>query len=227
MSGDAVKLNMTEEQAALLLDVKKVEGELVKKFEDIEKNFSLAHGQLEETGKVATETKQALEKLSEDYNGLLDRVHEMEQKGVKLQEDATPYDLGAEFIKSEQFNDILEGRTSRARMEVKTAIINATGQNQPLVPADRLAGINTTPNRILRIRNVLPATPTNSNLIEFVRENVFTNNAGPQVGGSPEQFENVTKPESGITFTLATEAVRTLAHFIPASKQVIEDSPSL
>ena len=67
----------------------------------------------------------------------------------------------------------------------------------------------------------------NSNLIEFVRENAFTNNAGPQVGGSPEAFENVTKPESAITFTLVTAAVTTLAHFIPASKQVIADSASL
>ena len=112
-------------------------------------------------------------------------------------------------------------------MEVKTAIINATGASQPLVPADRLAGFQTTPNRMLTIRDILPASATNSNLIEFVRENVFTNNAGPQVGGSPEAFENVTKPESAITFTLASEAVTTLAHFIPASKQVIEDSVSL
>ena len=49
---------------------------------------------------------------------------------------------------------------------------------------------------------MLASTPTTSNLIEFTRENAFTNNAGPTVSGSPQAFENVTKPESAITFTL-------------------------
>jgi HK97 family phage major capsid protein len=71
----------------------------------------------------------------------------------------------------------------------------------------------------------IPASPTNSNLIEFTRENVFTNNAGPQY--SSPNYENVTKPESGITFTLETTPVVTMAHSIPVSKQVLDDSQAL
>ena len=219
--------NMSNDEAKNLVDLKAVEGALMGKFDSIEKVMEKMEGQVKDSGTISAEVKSEVDKLAEDYNGLYDRIQQMEQKGVSLKEDSMDYDLGAEFVKSEQFKDLAEGRTARARMEVKTAIINATGQNQPLVAADRLAGINTTPNRMLTIRDILPASATNSNLIEFVRENVFTNNAGPQIAGSPEAFENVTKPESAITFTLQTEAVRTLAHFIPASKQVIEDSASL
>lgn len=221
------KSDLTREQKENVVELKQVEALLMKKFDEIDGTVEKINGEIKESGTVAVETKSQVDKLAEEYNGLYDRIQEIEQKGIKLHEENQEYDLGAEFIKSDQFKDILEGRTGRARMEVKTAIINATGQNQPLVPADRLAGFNTLPNRILSIRDVLPASTTNSNLIEFVRENAFTNNAGPQVGGSPEAFENVTKPESAITFTLATAAVTTLAHFIPASKQVIEDSASL
>lgn len=223
----AYESNTTEGQAENIVDLKQVEAALLKKFESIEGTMETINGQMKESGTVSTEVKAQADKLAEDYNALYDRVQEIEQKGVKFQEENEAFDIGAEFIKSDQFKDIQEGRTNRARLEVKTAIINATGQNQPLVPADRLSGFNTTPNRMLTIRDILPASGTTSNLIEFVRENVFTNNAGPQVGGSPEAFENVTKPESAITFTLATAAVTTLAHFIPASKQVIEDSMSL
>jgi HK97 family phage major capsid protein len=77
------------------------------------------------------------------------------------------------------------------------------------------------------MRDLLAVGRTASNLIEFAKENVFTNNAGPQVAGSPQAFENVTKPESAITFTLSTAAVTTLAHWIPVSKQVLADSPML
>jgi HK97 family phage major capsid protein len=121
-----------------------------------------------------------------------------------------------------------EGSTGRARMELKTAIINATGQNQPLVQSDRdVSGVYHTPNRNLRIRDLLPSRTTSSNLVEFTRESSFTNNAGPQIGGSPEAYENVTKPESAIAFSLVNVPVVTLAHFIPASTQVLDDSQML
>ena len=119
------------------------------------------------------------------------------------------------------------GTPTGARIEVK-AITNATGQNQPLVPDMRLPGIQTLPNRRLRIRNILPTGQTVSNLIQYAKENVFTNSAGPQAGNSPTvAAENVTKNESDITFTLANAAVVTLAHFILASRQVLDDSPML
>ena len=219
--------NLTQEQAENLVDVKQVEAKILEKFNEVSAAMEKANGEFAEVGKVSTETKAAVDKLAEDYNALYDRVQEMEQKGIKLQEETKGFDIGADFIKCDQVKDMIEGRTRSARMEVKTAIINATGQNQPLVPADRLQGINTTPNRFLTVRDILPVSATNSNLIEFVRESTFTNNAGPQIGGSPEAYENVTKPESALTFTLVNEPVVTLAHFIPASKQVLSDSASL
>ena len=109
--------------------------------------------------------------------------------------------------------------------DIKAAIINAPGQNQPLVQADRRIGIVAAPERRMTVRDLLPVDVTNSNMIEYTRENVFTNAAAPQyVGGA---VENVLKPESAITFTLANSPVVTLAHWIPASKQVLDDSSLL
>lgn len=211
-----------------LVDLKKVEAVFVEKMDELKSTVEKAQGEAKDAGTVAVETKAAIEKQAESLNELGDRLHEIEQKGIKIAgQEEEGNDIGADFIKSDQFEAFQKGQQGRARMEVKTAIINATGQNQPLVAADRLGGINTTENRPLMIRDLIPASGTDSNLIEFVRENVFTNSAGPQIGGSPEAFENVTKSESGITFTLVSEAVQTLAHWIPASKQVIEDSQQL
>jgi HK97 family phage major capsid protein len=68
---------------------------------------------------------------------------------------------------------------------------------------------------------------TGSNSVEWVKELVFTNNAGPQYDASPGTTEGALKPESGITFQLNTTAVITLAHWIPASRQVLADAPYL
>lgn len=210
-----------------VVDIKGVESLIVEKFDKLEGQYKSANEQLKTIGEVGENTKSEIDKLSKEYDGLFDRLQTLEQKGASNSSADNSYNVGAEFVKSEAYKDLSEGRTGRARMEVKTAIINATGQNQPLVEADRVGGIYTTPNRILTIRDVLPSSTTSSNLVEFTREASFTNNAGPQIGGSPEAYENVTKPESAMTFTLHSEPVVTLAHFIPASKQVLDDSASL
>lgn len=210
-----------------LIDLKSVEKALMEKHAELKEFIEKANAEAKDAGSVAAETKSAIDGVSGKLNELSDRLMQIEQKGVKLAEADSHEDIGEQFIKSDNFQAMLEGKQARARMDFKTAIINATGQNQPLVPADRLGGINAVPNRMLTVRDLLPVSGTSSNLIEFVRENVFTNSAGPQVGGSPEAFENVTKPESGITFTLQNEPVQTLAHWIPASKQVLEDSQQL
>jgi HK97 family phage major capsid protein len=101
--------------------------------------------------------------------------------------------------------------------------------DQPLVPAQRLPGIAVAPQRRLTIRDLLPQLRATSNLVEFCRELVFTNNAGPQFDAtSPtNQREGATKNQSNITFELASAPVVTLAHWIGASRQVLKDATML
>lgn len=218
---------MDIEQKENLYDLKMVEKAFLAKQDELKESIEKANGEAKIAGTVAVETKALIDKIAENLNDMGDRILQIEQSGVKLAENSEYVDIGKEFVESEQFKAMAEGRAGQARMEFKAAIINATGQNQPLVPADRLGGFNTVENRNLMIRDLCPSSATSSNLIEFVRENVFTNSAGTTVAGSPQAFENVTKPESGITFTLVNEPVQTLAHWIPASKQVLDDSVSL
>lgn len=225
---------MSEENAAIdnaqnVVDLKQLEGAILAKFKELQETTEQANGEIKTMGEVNTETKAKIEDITTKYDGLYDRLQELEQKGGASSEATQEFDVGAEFVKSDAYQAVMEGKAGNARLDwtFKTAIINATGQNQPLVPSDRLGGIITTPNRDLQIRDILPASTTSSNLVEFTRENVFTNNAGPQLGSPNTVVENVTKPESGITFTLVNEPVRTLAHFIPASRQVLDDSASL
>ena len=186
-----------------------------------------ANDEIDNAKSLSTETKNAISALAEKATALTDRCLELEQKMSARNDDTEKkYEsIGETFVKSDEWKTMQTKRAGSARIELKTAIVNATGQNQPLVPADRLAGIITNPNRIFTIRDLIPVGRTSSNLIEYTKENVFTNNAGGQYA-SPA-FENVTKNESGITFTLESEAVRTLAHWIPVSKQVLDDSPML
>ncbi len=185
-----------------------------------------ANAEVADSKVLSTETKAAVETLSAKATEIVDRLVALEQKSRTMPADTEKaLSLGEQFIKQDGFGRWQAGNAGALRMELKAAIINATGQNQPLVPAMRVPGIIYEPNRTLTIRDLLPVGTTSSNLIEYTKENVFTNNAGPQYA-SPAR-ENVAKPESGITFTLENVPVITLAHWIPVSKQVLADAPQL
>lgn len=204
------------------------QGTLLNTTRELKSWMEKANGEIESSKAVEGETKSALEKLATKSSELTDKCLEIERKlslGMNGANGEKQDTAGEMLVKSDSFKAMQEGRSKFARVEMKTAIVNATGQNQPLVASQRVAGIINNPNRILTIRDLLPVGRTTSNLVEYTKENVFTNNAGPQYS-SPD-YENVTKPESGITFTLASAAVATLAHFIPVSRQVLDDSAQL
>lgn len=105
---------------------------------------------------------------------------------------------------------------------IKTTITSATiGSSTPgiLVP-ERVPGIVKAGVRRVRVRDLLPRFETSNNAVEFVKENVFTNASSPTA-------ETISKPESALTFTIDSEPVRTIAHWIPAAKQVLDDFPAL
>jgi len=211
--------------------------ELEKKLTGIEndlKTYTAKH--LEEVtanGKASKETKDALEKAGKEWKATNDeisaRLLAIEQKmtsergGGKEQ----PKSVGEMLVESAGFKANPE-RSGKVNIgSIKTAIVNATGLNQPLVQPTYVPGIQMPALRRLTIRDLLPQNRTTSNLIVYVRELLFTNAAAPQTGGSPNSGENVAKAESALTFELKNSPVITIAHWIPASKQILEDAPGL
>tara|TARA_R110002074_G_scaffold354792_1_gene526680 strand:+ start:591 stop:1745 length:1155 start_codon:yes stop_codon:yes gene_type:complete len=203
------------------IDFAKVEGALRESHNELKGTIETISKSVDAYGSGLTDQKSAIEGLSAKSTEMADRLHDMEQKSFGSKEESRIVTLGEQFVKSDGFAAMVVRNQNSARIDVKSAIINANGDNQPLVAAERLPGIQFEPNRPLRIRDILPATGTSSNLIEYAKENVFTNAAAIQA------TENSTKAESGLTFTRATTEVQTLAHWIPVSKQILSDAPQL
>lgn len=169
---------------------------------------------------------QAAEKAAEEVKTIANRVLDLEQKtaeAVKMGKES-PKTLGQLLIASEGFKAFADGQTSKVRVEMKNTIIGQEGSpaenSNTIVESQRLAGIVPGAFRSLRIRDVLPSGTTSSNLVEYTRELAFTNNAA-------ERNEGVAKPESSLTFELVSAPVKTIAHFLKLSKQVMGDAPAL
>jgi HK97 family phage major capsid protein len=176
-----------------------------------------ADGELQTIGKVSADTKTALDNLGVQQAELANRLMVLEQKGFtppsneKLDES-----WGAQVVKASAFGDFVGGRTQKARVEVKNTI---TGSDTTVAP-DRRPGIVPGAFQTLTIESLLNSTTTNSNAIEFTKENVFTNNAA-------ETAEGASKPESSLTWSLVNMPISTVAHWIKISRQVAMDNTLL
>lgn len=180
-------------------------------------------------------------KLNADLKELKDRQLELEQKSVRRigSESSGEKSPGQRVVESAEYATAVKNlnKPNMDPVEVgsfhKAAISGpgnaSTGTNNYLVEVDRVPGIVMPGLRRLTVRDLIPQTTTNSNMIEFAAENVFTNNAGPQYDATSPTTgtEGAVKNESGITFTLTQRAIVTLAHWIPASRQILADAPRL
>lgn len=177
-----------------------------------------AKTQLAANGTEAKEAAKKADELLSKFTDQADRLHDIEQKlaeGVKNGKEA-PKTLGGLLIASEGYKNFVSGNAGKARVEFKNTIVGSDA----LVAPQRLPGIIPGAFRDLRIRDVIPAGATSSNSIEYTRELAFTNAAA-------ETAEAGAKPESDLTFELATTPVRTIAHWLKLSKQVMDDAPAL
>jgi len=112
----------------------------------------------------------------------------------------------------------LSGKDAAAVFERKTTITE-TGQGfatTGVMPIDRIPGIVPEARQQLTVRDALTARPTTMAVVDFVK--VTT----PMAIASPVP-EASTKPENAVVFSSLSEKVRTIATWIPATKQILDD----
>lgn len=151
-----------------------------------------------------------------------DKVDELLKKLNRPQAEGGEKSVEELVTKHARFAELKErgfGKLQFEGAEAK-AVTSAANSAGVTVARERQAGIIEKQYRPLSIRDILPSSAISSNSTEFVKELLFTNNAAPVAEGAQ-------KPESDITFELATGNVRTLAHFAKASNQILDDSAGL
>ena len=116
----------------------------------------------------------------------------------------------------------LEGKHVRELLGRKTTITSsAVGvATTGVLQIDRIPGITLEARQMLTVRDLLSARPTTMQVVDFVKVNTPMAIASPQVEASA-------KAENAVTFTSVSEKVRTIATWIPASKQILDDFTEL
>lgn len=182
--------------------------------------FDAQKKEIESTGQVSKQLQDDLMKVQEEMKKSGARLFDIEQKfasGAENPEEKKSFSERAAEELTKSWNG------SKGSFDAKTFnkslgsdAASAGSLIQPLqVPGIVMPGL-----RRLTIRDLLAQGRISSNSLEYVREDVFTNNAATVA-------EKALKPESDITFSKQTANVKTVAHWIQASRQVMDDAPML
>ncbi|QDM19229.1 phage major capsid protein [Tardiphaga sp. vice278] len=155
---------------------------------------------------------------------LKDQFLELEQKAARRGGGSGPAELetmGKQFVENPELKGFADyqARPSRFSMEVKATVTTAADsagafgvpQRDPVVML---------PQRRLTVRNLLPTINVTAGSVEYARQTTRTNGADVVAEGS-------LKPESGYGWELKDLPMRVIAHWIPASRQVLDDMPQL
>ena len=193
--------------------------------------------EVKQYGEATEQTRKALSAATERLDAIKSDFDRMDARIIGMEKAAQRQFAGAQEAKSygQQFieSDAFKGATSRGTdaLRVNKALSGLAASAGALVPTMRRPDVVIGAERPRFVRELLTSIATSSNAVEIMRQNVFTNNAGVQAPASASTAigagEFQAKPESNITYELVTVPVRTMAHWVAASRQVLSDAPML
>ncbi|KEC83291.1 MULTISPECIES: phage major capsid protein [unclassified Acinetobacter] len=210
------------------INIEQLAQEFKKQVDEVKAIAEDFKGKREHGDKIAEGAKQSADEAITKLNETKAQLDELEQKMARRPND-TPNEvksLGRQFVESDQFKSLAgaAGQRGKANLEVKATITSLTtdaaGSAGDLVQTTRLPGIIAQPDRKLTIRDLLMQGRMDGNALEYVRETGFTNNAGMVA-------ETTKKPQSDIKFDLVSTTAKVIAHYMKASRQILDDASQL
>ncbi|TCP36542.1 phage major capsid protein [Sphingomonas sp. BK235] len=174
--------------------------------------------------KVSDEAKEKADKALVDLEAIRGDMKELSQKLAQGrrggEDDPEIKSLGHEVANHADVKSYAEGGCKGTIGFTVKAVTSATGSAGGLIRPERQAEIVGIPRQQLRVRDLLTPGQTESNSIEYAYQTVRTNNAAAVAEGAQ-------KPESNYGWDVANAPVRTIAHWVPASRQAMDDVPQL
>lgn len=205
---------------------------------ELKTHFDKAAEEQKANGTMREETKNAITKLQTQVDAIDTKLADRPNSGAP-----TVNAFKAAFDECDAVQRLVKDRSGKAvihfkgdavrEMQRKTVLTeNVTGSigsdtgvaagyaTTGVLQIDRIPGITTEARQVLKIRNVLTARPTTLPVVDFVKVSTPLSIASPVAEGS-------LKPEQSLNFSSSSERVKTIASWVPASRQILDDMTEL
>ena len=214
------------------LELKNLGADLKKATDEVKQFAEKVTTEMKNLGAATEETKANADKALTTMNEVSARVTEIEQKMARRQqqEPTENKSIGQMVIENDVVKQLMEQKNGQARVTIELKAImtgpplyGSTGSVANSMIAPTRVDAVLVPTRPFFVRDLITPGTTNSNAIEYPVETDNPINTQASVVS-----EGMRKPESSnISFDLRSTPVRTIAHFMKASRQILDDAPML
>ncbi len=197
--------------------------------DEVKKSAETTNIELKNLGKMTEDTKKSADEALLKHGELSARMAEIEQTIVRQGDNgkASIKSAGYQVIENEAVKAFSANPTSGKRIGVQLKAIisslttDANGSAGDLLEPNRVALVAPVTRR-LTIRDLLTPGRTGQPSIQYPKETGYTNNAA-----TVSETTGPTKPQSEIKFDIVTTSVTTIAHWVLATRQILDDLPML
>ncbi|TAA20299.1 phage major capsid protein [Pseudoxanthomonas winnipegensis] len=208
-----------------------IQAELKRIGDDVKAMAEKANAEIKASSKMAEDTRAKVDELLMKQGELQANLQNAEQVIAKLEANGAGGDVqhqsfGEQFINSDQFKAFAGQSTPRGRVDmtykaaITTLTTDADGSAGDLVQTNRIPGVIAPPDRRMTVRDLITPGRMDGNTLEYVKETGFTNAAGMVA-------EAAKKPESTLKFDLVSTTAKVIAHYVKASRQILDDAAQL
>ena len=178
---------------------------------------------------VDTVIKGEVKNLVEKHSEIVDRLDKIEVENKKDNFSdvyKTKSDVFGDAIeKSESFQAMRSGNSNNASFDLKADVLISSdfagaSSARDATGVERVAGIKRDPSNVTNMMNIIPVASTSSNVIRYVKESAYTDNAGNVAEGSAPS-------ESEFQLTATDAVVQKTSAVMTISQEMLDDTPAL
>jgi len=202
-----------------------LETQLKEGFTGLQKKYDAVIDDIQKGNAVPAGLKSDIENQKGEVQRLIDKVQELEEKGVKVRGQPGEAKSFIDLVKGhDQYKALQQKSASLAELDVTKA--DMASMQETKVTSAGVVVPNFDPTiqpgirQELRIRDLLTTIPVSGQSYTYYKELLHTRGAAPVAEGG-------TKPTSNVTFESVTDRVKKIAVWMPVTDEALDDVPQM
>ena len=202
-----------------------LERQLKEGFSGLQKKYDEVAESIQKGDTVTNEIKSQIENQKGELQKVVDKVQELEEKGVRLRTPGGEKKGFIDFVKgNDAYKQLVERKQDKAEIEITKGDLASMSEvkvtSAGIVAPNYDPLIQDKPRQELKIRDLIPTTPVTGQSYSYFVELLHTRGAGMVAEGAA-------KPQSNVTFEQKTDTVKKIAVWMPVTDEALDDVPQL
>ena len=172
-------------------------------------------------GKADEALKGEIDNLTKKFNERFDAFEVENKKMFEKKNESKDFKTNlTKAISDGAIESLVKGNVGSAAFEIKADMTTGADFTGEVIPADRVPGYKFDPNRPQNLRQIIPNGSTTSDVVRFVKESGYANNAAAANEGSA-------LGQTDFDMTATSVNVEKIGTYLRISEEMMNDTPQL